>query len=83
MVGQWDRSYHDGGLPALIPRTRGRPKKMPQNPNPKPPPKDDQTRTREELLAEVEYLRMENAYLKKLDALIQAQKNATLRKPRK
>ena len=83
MVGQWVRSYHDGGLPALIPRTRGRPKKMPHNPNPKLPPKDDQTRTREELLAELDYLRMENAYLKKLDALIQAQKNATLRKPRK
>ncbi|ONQ81515.1 transposase, partial [Burkholderia cenocepacia] len=39
------------------------------------------TRTREDLLQELNYLRMENAYLKKLRALVQAQ--AVPRKKRK
>ena len=34
-------------------------------------PVDDDSRSREELLAELNYLRMENEYLKKLKALIQ------------
>ena len=83
MVGQWERLYHSGGIDALTPRPRGRPKTMPDPRTPPLPSPADQTRTREELLAELNYLRMENAYLKKLDALIQAQKNAALRKPRK
>ena len=41
------------------------------------------TRTREELLDEVEYLRAEVAYLKKLDALIRAKKATALKKKRK
>ena len=62
---------------------RGRPKKMPELPpqQPKAPP-DDDTRTREELLAEVNYLRMENAYLKKLKALVQRQQAAAPKKRR-
>jgi transposase len=46
---------------------------------------DDETRTREELLAEVNFLRMENAYLKKLKALVQQQRErqTTARKKRK
>lgn len=70
----WERCYHSGGLDALAPRQLGRPKKMPELPPPKPKaPADDDTRTREELLAEVNHLRMENAYLKKLKALVQQQ----------
>jgi transposase len=84
MVGQWERLYHSGGIDALTPRPRGRPKTMPtpRTPPPSSAPVED-TRTREDLLAELNYLRMENAYLKKLDALIQAQKKAAPRKPRK
>ena len=84
MVGQWERLYHSGGIDALKPRPRGRPKTMPV-PRTPPPPSSlaEDTRTRDELLAELNYLRMENAYLKKLDALIQAQKKAALHKPRK
>lgn len=84
MVGQWERLYHSGGIDALTPRPRGRPKTMPDHHTPPPSssPVED-IRTREELLAELNYLRMENAYLKKLEALIQAQKKAALRKPRK
>lgn len=74
-VGIWERQYHSGGLNALAPRPRGRVKKMPQSPPSKPVEltTDDQ-RTREQLLKENEYLRAELAYLKKLDALIQAEK---------
>jgi len=47
---------------------------------PKPPKLDlkvpDANRSQKELLAELEYLRAENAYLKKLDALIQEKKAA-------
>jgi transposase len=35
---------------------------------------DDETRTRDELLAEVNHLRMEVAYLKKLRALVRQQR---------
>lgn len=85
-IPAWERCYHSGGIDALMPRQRGRPKKMPDS---QPPaaqlPTDDETRTREELLVEVNYLRMENAYLKKLKALVQEQKQqrATARKKRK
>ena len=37
----------------------------------------------EQLLEEINYLRMENAYLKKLEALVQADKKAAQRKKRK
>jgi len=84
MVGQWERLYHSGGIDALTTRPRGRPKTMPvpRTPPPSSSPAED-TRTRDELVAELNYLRMDNAYLKKLEALIQAQKKAAVRKPRK
>jgi transposase len=83
-VGYWERWYHAGGMDALHPRPRGRPRKMPDSPPPKPQPSGpDETRTREELLAEVNHLRMENAYLKKLRALVQAQQQARVRNKRK
>jgi transposase len=46
----------------------------------KPEPKSDQERSREELLKELEYLRMENEVLKKLQALAQARKAAAPKK---
>lgn len=75
VIPAWERCYHSGGLDALVPRKRGRPKKMPELPPPPKtqPPAEDDIRSREELLAEVNYLRMENAYLKKLKALVQQQ----------
>jgi len=85
-VGQWERCYHSGGIDALRPRARGRPKNMPNPPLPESPePTSDDNRTREDLLAEVDHLRMENAYLKKLRALVQTQQqaHATARKKRK
>ena len=44
---------------------------------------DDDKRSREELLAEVNQLRMELAYVKKLQALVQARQQQAPRKKRK
>jgi len=44
---------------------------------------DDDKRSREQLLAEVNQLRMELAYLKKLDALVQARQSQAQKKKRK
>jgi transposase len=46
-------------------------------------PPDNEHRSRDELLAELDYLRMENAYLKKLQALVQARPQQAPRKKRK
>lgn len=85
-ISQWERCYHCGGIDALIPRSRGKPNKMPTPDDTKPQlPPDGAERTRDELVAEVNHLRMEVAYLKKLQALVQSQQQqrATARKKRK
>jgi transposase len=81
-VSNWERCYHDGGIDALIPLSR-HPNRMSDSTRPKPSLlTNDKTSTREVLLAEVLQLRMEVAYLKKLRALVQSQKQerATARK---
>jgi transposase len=78
----WEREYRRAGLDALVGRPRGRPKSMPVPLPPEQKPDDDK-RPREELLAELDYLRMENAYLKKLRALVQARQNQTPPQKRK
>lgn len=86
VVGVWERCYHTGGIDALVPRRRGKPTKMPSPQDTKPPlPADDSEHTHEQLVAEVNQLRMEVAYLKKLQALVQSQQlqRATARKKRK
>lgn len=74
-LSDWERRYEIGGIDALAPRRRGRPRTMPEPPLPKQPqaPQNDETKSRAELLAELNYLRMENAYLKKLEALTREQ----------
>lgn len=82
-VAGWERLYHEGGLDALSPRRRGRPRKMATSLPPQPTePGTPDERSREELLKENEYLRAEVAYLKKLDALL-AKKQAAQKKKRK
>lgn len=73
VVSAWERQYHDGGLDALEPKPRGRPKQM-TTPKPTKPalPDIDNARTLDDLRKENEYLRAEVAYLKKLDALVRA-----------
>lgn len=70
-IRRWALAYHAGGIEALHPKPRGRPKQMKPKP-PLEPPVDDDERTLEQLRKENEYLRAEVAYLKKLDALIRA-----------
>ena len=84
MVGIWERAYREGGIEALEPRRRGRPKPMTASDTTKPDQApDDDKRSREELLAEVNQLRMELAYVKKLQALVQARPKQAPRKKRK
>ncbi|KPH04158.1 transcriptional regulator, partial [Rhizobium acidisoli] len=80
----WERQYERGGLEALAPRRRGKPRSMPEPPTTDTSTdgaQDDAAKSREELLAELAYLRMENAYLKKLEALTQARHAPNGRKP--
>jgi transposase len=73
-IGSWERRFLSGGIEALARTSR---KKLTQlnAPTAKPPtPTNDQERSREDLLAELDDLRMEVAVLKKLQALAQARK---------
>jgi transposase len=61
-VWQWEQRYLENGIEGLESKKKGR---RPRTPKPKPP------KTREEeLLEENLYLRAENEYLKKLNALV-------------
>ena len=76
VVSDWERRYHEGGIQALEPKARGRPKPMPIAPKvgPPDPSKGSDSRTIEQLRQDNAYLRAEVAYLKKLDALVRASK---------
>lgn len=67
-VGKWERIYYEEGPKALYRDNRGRKKNMVSN---KPKKVKLKKETEEDLIAEVQRLRMENAYLKKLNALVQ------------
>ena len=67
---KWHRIYMESGINGLKSLKRGKP---PMNKK-RPVKKEDSDKTREELLEELEYLRAENEYLKKLDALVQERK---------
>lgn len=79
-IGKWHRQYDNGGFDALRSARQGRIKKMPDKPDPTKHVASANTRTLQEIVDENEYLRMENAYLKKLDALIQEKKLAARKK---
>ena len=64
VIGRWERIYYEEGPQALYEERRGRNKNMKRK---KELPKE----VEEDLIAEIQRLRMENAYLKKLQALVQ------------
>lgn len=66
VVLKWERIYYKEGPQALFEERRGRPKKMSSK-----SPKKKNLNKNEDLLEEVQHLRMENEYLKKLNALVQ------------
>lgn len=66
---RWVRAYYEGGKEALKPRTKGR--RPIQKPQVETEIKDASEREKE-LMEELEYLRTENEYLKKLGALMES-----------
>ncbi len=67
IVGKWERIYYEEGPQALYKERRGRKKNMSSKPRKKKLSKE----VEEDLIAENQRLRMENEYLKKLNALVQ------------
>lgn len=81
VVTQWQRRYHEHGVAGLQPKPRGRPKKMTDPATPKSTEtRPAEARSREELEEEVQYLRAEVAYLKKLRALLQSKERVAQKK---
>jgi transposase len=81
-IGLWERRFHSGGIDALARTSRRKPGQLNASTSKPPPPAHDLERSREELLVEVEHLRMEVAVLKKLQALVQAKKKSAARTKR-
>lgn len=78
MVWKWKHLFETQGIDALQPKEKGRPLMK------KKPEKNQQVEGSEEALkAEIERLRMENAYLKKLHALIQEKEKSQNKTKRK
>ena len=67
-VGEWEHIYYEEGPQALFRDNRGRKKFMNSS---KPKKSKLDKKIEEDLIAENQCLRMENAYLKKLNALVQ------------
>ena len=67
IVSKWERIYYEEGPQGLYKERRGRNKKMSSKPRKKKLSKE----VEEDLIAENQRLRMENEYLKKLNALVQ------------
>lgn len=65
----WERIYYEEGPEALYIDRRGRKAKMPKETSPNK--KQLRPEVEEDLIKEVQRLRMENEYLKKLNALVQ------------
>ena len=71
-VAKWERIYYEEGPGGLLKRKpRGRPRKGMKEKEPVSQKKELSEETKEDLIAEVQRLRMENEYLKKLRALVQ------------
>lgn len=83
VVYNWERIYDEQGESGLMQENRGRKKNMS---NSQPKKRKLSKQTEEDLISEVQRLRAENAYLKKLQALVQeriARENGSSQKPLK
>jgi len=76
IVGKWERIYNEKGAAALFVGREGRSENMSKSKTKKPEIKKHED---EDLIAEVQRLRMENEYLKKLNALVQAREKSAKR----
>lgn len=78
-LGIWERQYYSG--PPVTEKPK-KPKAVPKKIKPvKPTDTNDESKTRGQLLSELEYLRMENAVLKELKALEEARERRQTKKP--
>ncbi|MCI0913250.1 transposase, partial [Pseudomonas putida] len=69
-IGFWQRQYYSGSLTPSIAIKPSKPNNVPKKIKPAiPTDTNDDQKSRDQLLAELEYLRMENAVLKELKAL--------------
>lgn len=75
LLSKWYKIYQESGVDGLKLDRRGRHRKMAKKPK-----TSNETKTTKELEKELEYLRAENEYLKKLSALVQKRKG---RQPKK
>ena len=75
LLSKWYKIYQESGIDGLKLDKRGRPPKMAKKSK-----TSNEAKTKEELEKELEYLRAENEYLKKLSALVQKRKG---RQPKK
>lgn len=70
LIYQWRKAYEGHGMLGLQEKPKGRRAMMNKSKNPYIVDKPDDEKTPAELKRELEYLRAENEYLKKLDALL-------------
>ena len=75
LLSKWYKIYKESGIDGLKLDRRGRPPKTMKKPK-----TSNEQKTKQELEKELEYLRAENEYLKKLNALVQKRKG---RRPKK
>lgn len=83
MIRNWQKQFEQGGIDALEPKKKGRPsmkKETKKTVSNKPTPAEG---TVEALQAKIKHLEMENAYLKKLNALVQMQEKLQTKSKRK
>ena len=78
----WQRLYNEGGITALEPKPRGRPSMPKRHEIQALLAKPSSELTPDELLRKLHYLEVENAYLKKLQALAQQKYLASKNKPK-
>lgn len=74
---QWKKAYSHGGISELTPKKKGKLRMKQDSSENKP----SEQMTEKELRDELEYLRAENAVLKKLEALAQSKKKKAKRGP--
>lgn len=78
----WQRLYNEGGIAALQSKPKGRPPMPKQSEIAALLARSSSELTHEELLRKAQYLEVENAYLKKLEALAQQKHLASKNKPK-
>jgi transposase len=81
LIRNWKKKFEIGGFDALVSKKKGRPSmKKETKRTTKPAPAEGSV---EQLEARIKQLEMENAYLKKLNALVQMQEKLPTKSKRK